>query len=236
MGLNTDQIVQIAKQVATQVRLKIPRSANRFLDSEDGESDWLKDPSQIEYTDFIQTFVRTGTAGPRQHEIKQETRESAYCFFTRTVSVDASIDDLKDAVSDFLREGRIAGARIDLSYKPGKIAERAYSASFAAALADFLNARGLRDGTNRFQSRSVMMKIKFLNWFANQNVVACDPWITDTGSAGSITSAADVGALRDYLKPLTKDGPEFLAVRATGYLGAVPDGFTEKDAFRLPPA
>lgn len=72
----------------------------------------------------------------------------------------------------------------------------------------------------------------FGNWFNNANVVACDPWITDTGVGGCITANA-LNALRSYLKPGGKNGPSFLAVRATGYVGAVPADFKENDKFRL---
>jgi hypothetical protein len=351
MTITINRLVEIAQEVAGVVRDRIPRSANRFLDTDATNSDWLKNTYEIPYTEFIQTFVRTGTKGPGQVAIKQRTKEPVACCFSKTVSRDATIRQLKDAVLDFLQNGSIDGQTVDLNYKPGKDAEKAYSAKFAAALAAFLNQRGLRAGKERFTARTVLGKIQnqlrdndrlgqalgrsaadafvaihgrnadrtlqfpphyiaasarnalkfhlgnceecacttfaflltfkradgtrlaalaeddrvkveliqarsvgdshffvllnrpgttdifddFPTWFANPKVVACDPWITDTGAGGRITSE-EMADLRDYLKPLNKDGPEFLAVRATGYLGQVPEGFKEKASFRLPDA
>jgi hypothetical protein len=348
MPLSTSELAQAALQVAQEVRRKVPRSANRFLEDGAGASDWLKNPNSIQYTTFMEFVVRAGTKGPGQTAIKQKTKVPG-CFFAKTVYVDSSIKELKEAVLDFLNNGTVEGARVDLSYKPGMDAEKAYSGKFATALAAFLNARGLRFGQQAFEARSVLHKLynelkendrliqslgmsageafnaihggpkadrelqfppryvaasgrnaikfgtgnceecgcaafamlltfkksdgnsldarllptdnirieliqaksagdshffvllnrpgtndifaDFDSWFANRKVVASDPWITDTGAAGAITGFTD---LRDYLKPMGSDGPEFLAVRATGNLGQTPENLDRKfDGFRV---
>lgn len=64
----------------------------------------------------------------------------------------------------------------------------------------------------------------------------CDPWITDKGTGGKITSVSIKGIklLRDLLKP-AKDGEicSSLAVRAEGNIGVRPDDFKDNEMFRI---
>ena len=101
--MDIDQIVAIAKEVATTVRERIPRSSNRFLDPEKGRMDWLMDANRIEYRNFIESVVRTGRHGPGQNTIKN---------INNRVFRNLSIGDVKQAVLDFLRDGRIDGNAI----------------------------------------------------------------------------------------------------------------------------
>jgi hypothetical protein len=350
MPIKTAQLAQIAEQIAAQVRRLIPRSSNRYLDSAEAVgSDWLKTTYSIQYGEFIHTVVRAGTKGPGQATIKQKETKTNFCF-PKTKYRDASIKSLRDAVLDFIQNGTIEGRGIDLNYKPGMAAEKAYSAKFGAGLADYLNTSGFRDGRQRFTARNVMQKVKnelaqndrmiqslrmserdafenihgvradrslmfppryiaasarnackygvgnceecgclafamfltlkrpdgtaivaladeerprvelvqaksegdshffvlvnrpgsndifddFDNWFANPKTIACDPWITDHGVGGPITATSlAMRELQDYLQ--SKSGrPEFLAVRATGFLGKVPEDFKNDPNFCLP--
>src|SRR5262245_9593091 len=115
--MDTKLLIEIAKEVAIQVRRKIPRSANRYFDPEDRQTKWIKNRTDVDYTTFIHTVVRTGTKGATQDEIKRKTKEPDGCFSTRTVYEDASIKDLRRAVLDFVRDGKIEGQSVDLNYK-----------------------------------------------------------------------------------------------------------------------
>ncbi len=339
MSIKTDRLAEVAQRVASQVRRQIPRSSNRFLDPETGGTDWLNDEGSIEYTNFIQVCARISTKGPTQDVIQKVDKKTVLCVFTKKVSRDASIRELKDAVLDFLHTGSVDGRPIDLSYKPGMDAERAYSAKFGAALADYLNGLGFRNGTDRFKPANVMNRVRleivandraiqasagakagaslpiplkyvassaknafnfgvgnceecgcaafamlltfsttegaplaeiedvhrvrvelihgksennahffvllnrtgtldvfddFTRWFADPTVIACDPWITDEGVGGQITSSSKgMLELRRFLKPDSKAGPDSLKVRSTGYLG-VHDGLKDHPGFHLP--
>jgi hypothetical protein len=334
MTIKADQLAALAQRVANQVRRQIPRSSNRYLDPEVGATDWLHDEGKIEYTNFIQVCARIKAKGPTQDAIKKVTKETRFCIFTKKVSGDASVRELKDAVLDFLQTGRIDGNPIDLGYKPGMAAEKEYSQKFGAALAIHLNTMGFRDGATRFTADNVMKRVRleilandrgiqagganlpiplkyvsssaknafrfgvgnceecgcaafamlltlstddgkpivevddadrvrvelvhgksensghffvllnrtgtldvfddFTRWFAEPTVIVCDPWITDEGVGGPVTSNSNgMLELRRFLKPDSKAGPDYLKVRSTGYLGKN-DGLKDDPGFHLP--
>ena len=60
----------------------------------------------------------------------------------------------------------------------------------------------------------------FANWFNDPNVVVCDPWVTDRGVGGKITSnSGGMRELREYLQPDLNTRPSILRVRWEGVLG-----------------
>jgi len=333
MTIQPDQLTALAQRVANQVRRKIPRSSNRFLDSDAGGTDWLIDEGKIEYTNFIQVCARIKATGPTQDVIKKVTKETVFCMFTKKVSVDASVRELKAAVLDFLQRGHIDGSPINLDYKPGMAAENEYSQKFGAALAIHLNTMGFRNGAVTFTAENVMRRVMleimqndrgiqagnaklpiplnyvcssaknafrfgvgnceecgcaafamlltlstvdaqpitevedadqvrvelvhgksegsghffvllnrtgtldvfedFTRWFADPGVIVCDPWITDEGVGGPVTSTSNgMLELRRFLKPDSKAGPDYLKVRSTGYLGKN-EGLKDDPGFHL---
>jgi hypothetical protein len=332
MTIKPDQLAALALRVANQVRRQIPRSSNRFLDPDVGATDWLHDEGKIEYTNFIQICARIKAKGPTQDVIQKVTKIPRLCIFTKKVSSDASVRELKDAVLDFLQTGRVDGNPIDLGYKPGMAAEKEYSQKFGAALATYLNAKGFRKGTAKFTGDDVMKNVRleilandrgiqagaanlpiplkyvgssaknafrfgvgnceecgcaafamlltlsasdgtsvavddadrvrvelvhgksegsghffvllnragtvdvfddFTRWFADPTVIVCDPWITDDGVGGPVTSTSNgMMELRRFLKPDSKPGPDYLKVRSTGYLGKN-DGLKDDPGFHL---
>jgi hypothetical protein len=177
MTIKTDRLAEIAQRVANQVRRQIPRSSNRFLDTEADETDWLKDEGKIEYTAFIQTFARISAKGATQNVIQKVEKVPVLKVFTKTVSRDASVRELKDAVLDFLNNGKVDGKPIDLDYKPGIDAEKEYSKKFGAALASHLNALGLRDGNALFMPNNAMKKVRL-------EILAADRSMKPGGGAG----------------------------------------------------
>jgi hypothetical protein len=158
MPIERDELVRIAHRVAARVRRLVPRSSNRYLAAGAGESDWLHDTSQVRYTEFLLAVVRAGTKGKGQDTIKQEVTTGPIWWST-TTSQDVSVKAIRKAVLDFIKTETIDGRPIDLNYKPGLATEKAYSDKFAAKLADFLNARGLRHKGERFSAPRVLSKI-----------------------------------------------------------------------------
>lgn len=120
--MTIDQIAQLANQVNSEVRQKIPRSANRYLETDADESDWLKNPVEIQYTELLQTLVRTGMKGPGDTDLKQKQKVPFLHFFTKTISTDVSIRQLKQVLYDFLQNEKIDGKPIN---QPGLQARQA---------------------------------------------------------------------------------------------------------------
>jgi hypothetical protein len=153
MPLQIYQLREIAQQVAREVRRKVPRSSNRFLDINATVSEW-SERGAVPYMEVIHSLVRTGTKGVGQTGVRQEFGQE-----------DMSIKALKNAVLDFIKNGQIDGKSVNLSYKQTtentfKLGEeRAYSKKFAAALAQHLNLKGLRYRGAPFDN-SVLNKIQ----------------------------------------------------------------------------
>lgn len=159
MSFTPDQIARVAQRVATQVRRQIPRSSNRYLTDDITSTDWLHVEDEIEYTKFIQSIARLNAEGGTQKGIQHVTKKSIGCMRTKKISSTASVSDLKHAIRDFLRDGRIDGKAIDLRYKPNLNAEKEYSRKFGAALAEYLNKRGFRNGKHLFTPEKVMWTV-----------------------------------------------------------------------------
>ena len=161
---NPDQLAALAQRVATHVRNQIPRSSNRYHDPNSGATDWLHAQQDIEYTDFLLTISRIKSQGADTEKV---TKRNFFCMFTEKAAKVASVSELKDAVLDFVRNGRVDGHPVDLGYKKGKDAEKEYrdaehdySKKFGAALAEYLNTKGFRKGGAKFTAEEVMYRVR----------------------------------------------------------------------------
>ena len=153
------ELAELAERVAHQVRVQIPRSSNRFLDTDPMATDWLKTEGKIGYTNFLQIIARIKVGDATQENIKLRSRKKVNWFISKTSYASLSVSGLRSAILDFIRTGRVDGKPIDLGYKPSLQDEQSYSKKFGDALADFLNRLGFRHGKERFKGDNVMVLV-----------------------------------------------------------------------------
>lgn len=78
------------------------------------------------------------------------------------------------------------------------------------------------------------IKPAFQTWFNNRDVIVCDPWISDKGVGGIITSVHPaIQELREYLVEEGNAGPNILHVRAAGHIADNPAEFQNNPIFQV---